>query len=125
MKGKPSRFDEPLKSLSSKRGIVGSVLVTRDGFCTLNSCSSLLAPETFSAMSAALVGAAELALAELGSLRAPRVLVEGDKHKLIAVAATDDLLLFAVTTPEARFEDLVPHVEATASSIAQLAAPTP
>lgn len=115
-------FDAPLRALAAVRSVLGSVLVTRDGFCALNACPPLGAPETFSAMGAALVGAAEMALSELGGATTPKVVVDGEKHTLIAVGVTDDLLLLILAQPGTRLEDLTAAIAGATNSIRQVAA---
>ena len=116
-----NRFEEPLKALASQKGMIGAVLLTRDGLCVMSQCPSLASPETFSAMTAAVVGAAETALIELGSTRTPRIIVEGEKHRLVAVAVTDELLLVGIAGRETRVEDIASKLESAAANLSRLA----
>src|SRR5688500_9361847 len=78
-----------LDGLAQKTGVVGATLITRDGLCVINSDDKILSPETFSAMTAALMGAAETAFYELGGANKLRVTAETDKNKIVALGASE------------------------------------
>src|SRR5688572_8754625 len=85
-----------LDSISKEKGVAGATLITRDGLCVMNSDKSIVAPETFSAMSAALMGAAETAFYELGGGTQLRVTAETEKAKFVALGASEELLLIVI-----------------------------
>ncbi len=116
------RLQEALDHLVGHDGVQGALVVTRDGFVILNLCPSLPAPETFAAMSATLVGAAEAAMGELGREPVPRVVVETPERRVAATVATDELLVIAVTDRSTDADDLWPKLEATAQTVAKLVA---
>lgn len=116
------RMLEVLEWLLGQPGMVGATLVTRDGVCVLNTDPGLVSPETFSAMTAAMVAAAETAAYETGEGRMLRVLVETERNKMVAVGATDELLLVVVAAASLPLADLLPRVEAARQNLATVVA---
>lgn len=80
------------------RGAVGAGLVGRDGLPVLLRFHSPVQEETFSAMAAALLGAAEAALLELAEQAAAVATVEAGKLRLI-VSGLDETHLLVVAAP--------------------------
>lgn len=80
------------------RGARGAGLVGRDGLPILLRFASPVQEETFSAMIAALLGAAEAALLELAEQAPAMATVEAGKIRLI-VAGLDDTHLLVVAAP--------------------------
>lgn len=109
-----------LDGLAASPGMVGAVLVSRDGFCMMKACNRLSNPEVFSAMAAAFVGAAEAALLELGEGGAPRILVETPHTRLLALPATEGMLLIAIAQTDMEPAALEPRVEDAAVRISVL-----
>ena len=106
-----------LDGLSKQKGVVGATLITRDGLCVMNSDKALASSETFSAMTAALMGAAETAFYELGGAAKLRVTAETDKSKMVAVGASDELLLVLVGNGTSSAVDLLKHAETAAKEL--------
>lgn len=106
-----------LDGLAKQNGVLGSVLITRDGLCVMNSDKTLASPETFSAMTAALMGAAETAFYELGGATKLRVTAETDKSKIVALGATDELLLIVVGNGTSNTLDLLKFAETAANEL--------
>lgn len=80
------------------RGAVGAGLVGRDGLPVLLRFPRPVQEETFSAMAAALLGAAEAALLELGEQGAAQASIEAGKIRLV-VTGIDDTHLLVVAVP--------------------------
>jgi predicted regulator of Ras-like GTPase activity (Roadblock/LC7/MglB family) len=80
------------------RGAVGAGLVGRDGLPVLLRFPRPVQEETFSAMAAALLGAAEAALLELGEQGAAQASIEAGKVRLV-VTGIDDTHLLVVAAP--------------------------
>jgi predicted regulator of Ras-like GTPase activity (Roadblock/LC7/MglB family) len=87
-------IDELVSSLK----LVGAGLVSRDGLPVLLRFSRPIQEDTFSAMSAALLGAAEAALQELAEERPASALVETAGLRF-AVAGLDDSNLLVAVAP--------------------------
>ncbi|HLF16938.1 MAG TPA: roadblock/LC7 domain-containing protein [Candidatus Thermoplasmatota archaeon] len=79
-------------------GWLGAALVSRDGLPVMRAFSRPVNEETFSAMVAAMMGAAEAAWAEWGEDRPQRALLEGAKLRL-AVLGLDTEYILAVAAP--------------------------
>ena len=86
-----------LDSLVGK-GVLGAGIVGRDGLPILLRFPRPVQEETFSAMTAALLGAAEAALLELAEQGSATVTVEAGGTRL-AVAGLDDVHLLVVAAP--------------------------
>ena len=115
---KQSRLEGLLESISKEPGVLGAALVSRDGIAVRSSGKLALSRETFSAMTATFMGAAEIALAELDGGRMHSVVAATDRLKLIVVGATRDLLLVVSTQADVAHEKLLPRLEAAAQNVA-------
>jgi predicted regulator of Ras-like GTPase activity (Roadblock/LC7/MglB family) len=80
------------------RGVLGAGLVGRDGLPVLLRFPSPVQEETFSAMAAALLGAAEAALLELAEQSTAVASVEAGKLRLV-VSGLDETHLLVVAAP--------------------------
>ncbi|MDI6902146.1 MAG: roadblock/LC7 domain-containing protein [Methanocellales archaeon] len=90
-----------LKDLERIGDIEASAVVSTDGLLIAASVPEGTHAETFAAMSATMLGAAETATAELRRGVPDRVIVETKKGKLITVGAGPKALLVVMTSPEA------------------------
>lgn len=109
-----------LDGLSKQKGVLGATLITRDGLCVMNSDNAVVAPETFSAMTAALMGAAETAFYELGGANQLRITAESDKAKMVAMGASEELLLVVIGNGSSSGPELLRHAEAAAKELRTL-----
>lgn len=114
------RLQETLDAVVAQAGVLGALLVTRDGFCMMNRVAKVPAAETLSAMTATMLGAAEAALAEVGGEGTPRVTLETKARRMVVVTATDELLLVGISDTSVRAEDLAARLEAAAQTVAKL-----
>ena len=90
-----------LKGLSSIGDIDGSAIVTRDGLLISSDLPRDLDAETFAAMSATMLGAAETAVGELKKGTVERVIAEGKETKLITKGAGPSAVLVSMVRPDA------------------------
>ena len=81
-----------------KQGMLGAGLVGRDGLPLLLRFPHSVQHETFSAMSAALLGASEAALQELAEVAPAIVTIETSRLRL-AVAGIDDSHILVAAAP--------------------------
>jgi predicted regulator of Ras-like GTPase activity (Roadblock/LC7/MglB family) len=102
------RAEAALDALVAK-GLLGAALVGRDGLPVLSRLPAAVQPETFCAMTAALVGAAEAALVELGEANAATANVVAGRHRL-AVAGVDDRHLLVALAPASLAEATLARV---------------
>lgn len=117
MSDRRERLKDILDGLLSETAAQWAGLVSRDGLCVMQSFKREFPVETFSAMTATVVGAAEIALADLGGGRTRRVIAETERVRLIAVGATADLLLVSLSPQEAGPDGFVARVEAAADRV--------
>jgi len=122
MRDRQERLEQLLHELSKQPGVLGAALVSRDGLSVKATGKQELHRETFSAMSATVMGAAEIALSELAPDRLRRLVAETDRGKLVIMGATADLLLIVYARADAAIGDLVARAETAAASVASLVA---
>ncbi|HWH08840.1 MAG TPA: roadblock/LC7 domain-containing protein [Candidatus Thermoplasmatota archaeon] len=120
MKGRQERLDGLLQDLAKERGVLGASLVSRDGLAVKTAGNVEMNRETFSAMSATLVGAAEIALAEVDGGKPRSIVCHADRVRLVLVGATHDLLLVAYANGDASLDALVPRLESAARDVAAI-----
>lgn len=118
MSDKQTRLDGLLDALGKEPGVLGASLVSRDGLAVRSSGRLSLGRETFSAMTATFMGAAEIALAELDGGRTQHIVASTDRVKLVVLGATRDILLVVCTQADAPHEKLLPRLEAAAQNVA-------
>lgn len=90
-------LESRLQSLAGDHGILGASVLGRDGIHTLGEWNRGVNVDTLSAMSAAIVGAAEAALLDMGADRLHRVQVFADDVRLHILGLDDELLLVVAT----------------------------
>jgi predicted regulator of Ras-like GTPase activity (Roadblock/LC7/MglB family) len=116
------RLEQLLHELAKGPGILGAALVSRDGMSVRTTGRPELSRETFSAMSATLVGAAEIALGDLDPAKLDHVLVETHAAKLLLLGATSDLLLVVYAKRDAPLDSILERARAAAGSVAAMIA---
>jgi len=90
-----------LKGLSAIGDIEGSAIVTRDGLLIASDLPRDVDADTFAAMSATMLGAAETAVSELKRGIVERVIAEGKQAKLIAKGAGSSAVLVSMVRADA------------------------
>jgi len=96
-----SLIKKVLHDLKKIGGIDSSAVVTRDGLLVVSDISEGVDAETFAAMSATMVGAAETAMGEVRTGNPERVIVESETVKIISMGAGPKTLLIVLTESEA------------------------
>jgi len=97
-------------------GALGALIAARDGVPVAFATDRPVSPEAFSAMVAALFGAAGAAAQEWGERRPVRAVIETDELRLLVEAVDADHVLAAVVPTAganalaARMRDLAPRV---------------
>ena len=94
-------LEKILDDLKLLGGIDASVVASRDGLLIFSNIVLKEHAETFAAMSATMLGAAETATLELRKGIPERIIVESDKGKIIATGAGPKALLVILTEPDA------------------------
>ena len=94
-------LEKILLDLKKVGGVEASAAATRDGLLLKAIMPTQQPAETFAAMSATMLGAAETATTELGKGLPERIIVESERGKMIATGAGPKALLILLTTPDA------------------------
>ena len=92
-------LNKVLSDLMKTGGVESSVIASRDGLLMV-SCMQKGDDETFAAMSATMLGAAETASTKLEKGIPERVIVESKSGKLIAIGAGPKALVVVLTLPD-------------------------
>lgn len=82
-----------LSRLRTISGVDGAALISRDGLPVVVDLPSTFDRETFSAMLAATVGAAETAMIEAGRGVPDRIILENKGTRIMAMGVSDQFLL--------------------------------
>lgn len=109
-----------LHELKRVGGIDSSAVVTRDGLLVASDISEGVDAETFAAMSATMVGAAETAMSEVGASNPERVIVESETVKIISMGAGPKTLLIVLTESDAPLGLVLLKIAETAEKINKL-----
>ena len=113
-------LEETLNNLKNIGGIEASVVASRDGLLIHSTISRKLHAETFAAMSATMLGAAETATTELGKGIPERIIVESDDGKIIATGAGTKAILLVMTEPDASLGLILIEVAKASEKVKQV-----
>lgn len=94
-------LEKILKDLKSTGDVEAGAVVSRDGLLIAADISQDVNSDSFAAMTATMLGAAETATSELGKGVPDRVIVEGNGGKIITTGAGFKALLVTMTSPQA------------------------
>jgi uncharacterized protein len=94
-------LEKVLKDINNIGGVEESAVASRDGLLICSTISKKQHAETFVAMSATMIGAAETATTELGKGIPERIIVETKMGRVIGTGAGGKALLLVMTKPEA------------------------
>jgi len=112
--------DKLLSDLKKSGGVEACAAVSRDGLLIRSSMQKEQFAESFAAMSATMLGAAETASTELGKGVPNRVIVESTQGRLIAVGAGPKALLVVIVNPEAGLGLILLELDKTAKKLKEL-----
>ncbi len=116
---KKERLDGILKRFNGACSCEGSAVVSRDGLLISSLLSDGVDAETFAAMSATMVGAAETAVSELKKGNMERIIVESKDSKIVAVGAGPSALLVAMAPAKASLGLVLVEMKKAAGGIAE------
>ncbi len=117
-----TRVDALLAELTRGEGFLGAALVSRDGLCVRSAGRTELSRETFSAMSATVMGAAEIALRELDGGATRSIVASTEKVLIVVVGATREMLLVASARTDAALPAVIARVEEAAKGVGKVLA---
>ncbi len=104
------------------KGAIGASLVSRDGICVMTAAHRDLNEETFAAMSATLMGAAEIALSDMSAGRTLHVLTEAENVRLVVMSISEEFILVTLADKQSPFAALVESAGKTATGVSKLLA---
>ncbi|MEM3087361.1 MAG: roadblock/LC7 domain-containing protein [Halobacteria archaeon] len=113
-------MEAALREMERSGGINASAIVSRDGLLMSSSMHTSVRAETFAAMSATMLGAAETASSELKKGVPDRVIVETKDGNLIVTGAGSKALLVALTGPQAMVGPILVNVGKAAEKVKEL-----
>lgn len=113
-------IDKLISELKKAGGVEACAAVSRDGLLIRSSMQKEQFAESFAAMSATMLGAAETASTELGKGVPNRVIVESTQGRLIAVGAGPKALLVVIVNPEAGLGLILLELDKTAKKLKEL-----
>ena len=110
-------LEKLLIDLKRVGNIEASAVVSRDGLLMASDISAGVHAETFAAMNATMMGAAETAVSELKKGFPDRVIIESKEAKVIVTGAGPKALLIVMTTPDAGLGLILVEMEKTTEKI--------
>ena len=110
-------LQELVSDLKNLGGIEACAIVSRDGLLMSSDMPDGVMGETFAAMSATMLGAAETATTELDKGLPSRIIVESQTGKLICMGAGPKALLVVMAKPDAGLGLILVEVEKTVAKI--------
>ncbi|HID28120.1 MAG TPA: roadblock/LC7 domain-containing protein [Methanosarcinales archaeon] len=113
-------LEEILNDLEKIGGIESSAIMRRDGVIIVSHISTDCNEETFAAMSATMLGAAETAISRIGKGVLNKVIVESKHYKLVVVGAGPKALLVVMTSPNIGLGLIIMEVEKAAEKIKKI-----
>ncbi|MDI6640146.1 MAG: roadblock/LC7 domain-containing protein [Methanocellales archaeon] len=114
------KLEKILADFKHASDIEASAIVSRDGLIIASDVPGSIHPESFAAMSATMLGAAETATAELRGGIPDRVIVEFKEGKIITTGAGPKALLIVMTSPEAGLGLILVEMEKAAEKVKEL-----
>lgn len=112
--------DKLISELKKSGGVEACAAVSRDGLLIRSSLQKEQFAESFAAMSATMLGAAETASTELGKGVPNRVIVESTQGRLIAVGAGPTALLVVIVNPDAGLGLILLELDKSAKKLKEL-----
>lgn len=109
--------DKILADLKKVGGVEACAAATRDGLLIRALMQQEQFAESFAAMSATMLGAAETATTELGKGIPNRVIVEADRGRLIAVGAGPKALLMVLVNSDTGLGLILLELEKSANKL--------
>ncbi len=94
-------LEKILNNINNIGGVEASAIASRDGLLISSTITKKEHAETFVAMSATMIGAAETATTELGMGIPDRIIVESKHGKILGRGAGTKALLLVMTRPDA------------------------
>lgn len=113
-------LEKVLNDLKSAGDVEAGAVVSRDGLLIAADISQNVNSDSFAAMTATMLGAAETATSELRKGIPDRVIVEGENGKIIATGAGFKALLVVMTSSNANLGLILLEMGKASSKIKEL-----
>lgn len=106
--------------LKNAGGVEASAVASRDGLLICSTIPKKQRAETFAAMAATMIGAAETAASELGKGLPERIIVESKNGKIIGMGAGDKAFLIVMTQNDAKVDAILNETVTASEKIRQV-----
>ena len=113
-------LEKVLADLKRTRAVQSSAIVSREGLLMASNISGGVSAETFAAMSAAMLGAAESTTSELKMGAPEEVTIKLKEAELITISAGPEALLTVVTNPGSKLGLLLVEMKKASGKIRKL-----
>jgi len=114
------RLEKVLADLKRTRAVQSSAIVSREGLLMASNISGGVSAETFAAMSAAMLGAAESTTSELKMGTPEEITIKLKDVELITISAGPEALLTVVTNPGSKLGLLLVEMKKASGKIRKL-----
>lgn len=113
-------LEKVLNDINNVGGVEASAIASRDGLLICSTIPAKNHADTFVAMSATMMGAAETATTELGKGIPDRIIVESKHGKILGTGAGSKALLLVMTKPDAGLGLVLIEMAKAAEQIKQI-----
>lgn len=113
-------LEKILSSINNMGGVEASAIASRDGLLICSTIPKKQHAETFVAMMATMIGAAETATIELGKGIPERIIVESKSGRIIGTGAGGKAVLLVMTKPDAGLGLVLIEMSKAAEQIKQV-----
>lgn len=100
-------------------GVVGSAVISTDGFTIASELPMSIEEERMAAMAAAMLALGEQATQEFDQGKLKRIFVEGERGHIIVVNAGPDALISAIARPDAKLGMVLLQMHRAADHVRQ------
>lgn len=120
MAAKADTLKALLTDMKRVPGVLGAAIISRDGIGAIHDAPPSAQQGSFAAMTAAMLGAAEAALGQLGNQAPHRMIVDASDARLLVQGITSELLLVVIAAPSAQLGALDAQIAALSAKAASL-----
>lgn len=117
---KKEELEGVLKQLQNVGDVEGCAIVTRDGLLVAQIMPDTTDPETFAAMTATMVGAAETAVSELKKGGLLRIIAESEQSKIIATGSGEQSITVVMVKSDGNVGLVLLELKKSAQKIADI-----
>ncbi|MGA9138938.1 MAG: roadblock/LC7 domain-containing protein [Methanocella sp.] len=115
-----TELNQVLADMRRAGGIRAIAIVSRDGILIASDMPAEIHPETFAAMSAIMLGAAETAALEINTSAPDRIIVETDQGKLVVSGAGERMMLVLLADAQAGLGHVIVEMSRAVTRIKEI-----